>query len=234
MAEPFPSLVSYFDLVPSQTALVVIDMQNFAASTRYGWGPVLSRYYPHLATYFFRRLQEEVIPNIQALLACFRERGLRVIYTTVGPHSPDGADYLHMRSSAASERIPALSPVGTPEHAIIAPLTPQAGDIVINKVSQGAFTSTGIDLILRNLGIDTLVVTGVHTNGCVETTARQAVDLGYKTLLVADATAAFDQESDYATLRTFRRSLGRVADAQQVIEALSAHDPHKHDVPFEK
>ncbi len=227
MTDPFPSLVSYFELAPSKTALVVIDMQNFAVSRQHGWGPILMRHYPHIASYFLGRLQEEVIPNVQALLTCLREQQLQVIYTTVGSQTSDGADYLQMRNNAASERVPALSVVGTPEHAIIPPLAPKRGEIVLNKVSQGAFTSTGIDLILRNLGIDTLVIAGVHTNGCVETTARQAVDLGYKTLLVADATAAFDQESHDATLRTFRRSLGRVANTQQVIETLSAHNSPK-------
>lgn len=227
MVDSFPTLVSYFELVPSKTALLVIDMQNFAVTPQYGWGPILTRYYPHIASYFLERVQEEVIPNVKALLNCFREQRLQIIYTSVGPHTSNGSDYLRMRNAAASERIPTLSAVGSREHTIISPLAPQRDEIILNKVSQGAFTSTGIDLILRNLGIDTLVITGVHTNSCVETTARQAVDLGYKTLLVADATAAFDQESHDATLRTFRKLLGRVAHTQRVIETLSAHDSPK-------
>lgn len=221
-----PILVEGFELHPGRTAMVIIDMQNFAAHPEYGWGPFLRERYPVIAAYYFPRLSAQVVPNVQRLIAFFRQHHQWIIYFTVGPHLPDGSDYLRLRNRATSAgHAPRLPALGTPEHEILSNLRPQDGELVLNKVSQGAFTSTGIDLILRNLGVDTLVMTGVHTNSCVETTARQAVDMGYRTVLVEDATAAFDQDSHAATLRTFRRLLGQVLSTDQVINQLSARMP---------
>jgi nicotinamidase-related amidase len=220
--EIFPILVQDFELIPEKVTLFVIDMQNFAVHPDYGWGPVLRKSYPEIYRYFSDRLSDHVIPNIQRLLDFFRQRKLQIIYFTVGSFLPDGKDFLRMRRNASSKGvIPTIGSKGSPDHEIIKQLSPKRGEVVLNKVSQGAFTSTGVDLILRNLGVDTLILTGVHTNNCVETTARQAVDLGYQTVLVNDATAAFDQESQDASLRTFRRFLGKVYWTDDVIALLN-------------
>jgi nicotinamidase-related amidase len=196
-------------------------MQNFAVHPDYGWGPILRNHYPEISSYFSERLSDLVIPNIQKLLKFFRKHKMKVIFFTVGSFLPDGKDYLSMRRNASSEGlVPAIGPKGSPGHKIIKPLSPMQDEIVLNKISQGAFTSTGVDLILRNLSIDTLIITGVHTNNCVETTARQAVDLGYLAVLVKDATAAFDQESQDASMRTFQRFLGKVYRTEDVIALL--------------
>ena len=221
-----PVLVEDFALHPGRIAMVIIDMQNFAAHLEYGWGSFLRERYPVIAAYYFSRLSKEVIPNLQQLIAFFRKHHQWIIYFTVGPHLPNGSDYLRLRNRAtAAGQAPRLPSLGNQEHEILSNLRPQDGDLVLNKVSQGAFTSTGIDLILRNLEVDTLVMTGVHTNSCVETTARQAVDMGYRTVLVEDATAAFDPDSHAATLRTFRRLLGQVLSTDQVINQLSTRMP---------
>jgi len=217
-----PVLVEEFALQPEQAALMIIDMQNFSSHPDHGWGPFLKKRYPPVADYYYPRLSGEVIPNLQRLIAFFRKHHLMVIYFTVGPYLPDGSDYLSARKKASSaDRAPRLPAYGNEAHEILLSLRPENGDLVLNKVSQGAFSSTGIDLILRNLSLDTLIITGVLTNSCVETTARQAVDLGYKSVLVGDATAAFDQSSHTASLRTFRILLGQVLNADQVIKQLS-------------
>ena len=218
-----PVLVEEFALHLGRTAMVIIDMQNFAAHPDYGWGQFVRERYPAIADYFFPRLSGQVVPNVQRLIAFFRQNHQRIVYFTVGPHLPDGSDYLRWRHGAASAgNAPRLPVLGSPEHEILSNLRPRDGQLVLNKVSQGAFTSTGIDMILRNLGIDTLVMTGIHTNSCVETTARQAVDMGYRTVMVEDATAAFDPDSHAATLRTFRRLMGQVLSTDQVINQMSA------------
>lgn len=218
----FPSLVQIFDLARESAVLLIVDMQHFAVHPDYGWGPVLKKHYPTIYAYYFGRLANEVIPNIARLLSFFRDNRLTVLFCTVGPRLPDGCDYLRSRREAArSGLVPALSPVSTQGHKILEDLDPKEDELVLNKISRGAFTSTGIDLVLRNLGRDTLVVTGVHTNGCVETTARQAADLGYKTVLVDDATACFDEKMHDATIRTFRLLLGNVLSTEGVIEQLS-------------
>ena len=89
--------------------------------------------------------------------------------------------------------------------------------LVINKTTYGTFTSTGLDRALRNLGIDTLVIGGVVTNVCVETTARDAADHGDTVVVVDDACAAFSPEIHEAALVSFQGPFGRVRSADEVI-----------------
>ena len=220
--DDLPVLVDVFPLRPDHAALMIIDMQNFSTHPEYGWGPFLMKRYAPVADYYYPKLSEQVIPNLQRLITFFRQHHLMVIYFTVGPHLPNGSDYLCARKKAATtDQAPELPVLGSMAHEIFSSLRPETGDLVLNKVSRGAFTSTGIDLILRNLNIDTLIITGVLTNSCVESTARQAVDLGYKSVLVRDGTAAFDPSSHEASLRTFRVLFGQVMNTDQVINQLS-------------
>ncbi len=90
----------------------------------------------------------------------------------------------------------------------------------MNKTTYGTFASTGLDHTLRFMGIDTLVIGGVVTNVCVETTARDAADMGYQTILVDDACAAFSPEIHEATLLSFQGPFGRVRTADEVLTLL--------------
>ena len=112
--------------------------------------------------------------------------------------------------------------VGTREHEIIDILKPVPGELVINKRTQGAFASSGIDLALRSLGIETIVVTGVSTNNCVETTAREASDRGFGVVMVSDATGTCSDSMQDHTLRGFGRLWGRVASTDDVIAELGS------------
>jgi len=111
---------------------------------------------------------------------------------------------------------------GAPEHEILDELRPLPHELVINKTTAGAFNSTGIDRILRTLEVEQLVITGVSTNSCVETTARDAADRGYECVLVDDACGAARVELHDATLVSFRRLFGRVIPADEVISELGA------------
>jgi nicotinamidase-related amidase len=111
--------------------------------------------------------------------------------------------------------------IGTLEHEIIEELKPEPGELIIYKNSIGAFNSTAIDQILRNLGVETLVITGGATNGCVETTARDAADRGYNCFLVDDGCVTKNQELHDGTMRNFELLFGKVSTTQEVIDELS-------------
>ncbi len=87
----------------------------------------------------------------------------------------------------------------------------------MNKTSSGAFNSTSIERTLLNIGIDGLVITGVVTHACVETTARDAADRGFKCILVDDACATFSQDVHDATMKAFAIHYGRVATTDEVL-----------------
>ena len=109
---------------------------------------------------------------------------------------------------------------GTKGADFIDEIRPEPGDYVIEKRGSNAFHGTDLELLLRTRGIDTLLVGGVITSGCVENTVRGARDLGFHTIVLSDCCADMMEESDrYPLTNTFRRS-GRVRSSDEVIAAM--------------
>lgn len=209
-----------FVLAPGRVALVVVDMQYASASRSEGLGRTLKeRGQEALGGYRFDRIETAVLPAIQGLLAFFRHHRLRVCYLTVGSELPDFSDLpLHMRAFAAA----AGNTRGRREHEILDELAPAPGEAVLNKTTMSAFHSSGFERLLRSWEVEQLVFTGVSTNSCVEGTARDAADRGFRCLLVEDGCGAASPALHDATCQNFGRLLGRVATAAQVIAELEA------------
>lgn len=212
-----------FRLDPGRAALVVVDMQYASGSRDHGLGRALKeRGQEALGAYRFDRIERVVVPTIQRLLAFFRAHGLRVCYLTVGSELPDYSDLLpHMRAFAES----AGNTRGHREHEILDALPPRPGEAVLNKTTMSAFHSSGFERLLRSWSVEQLVFTGISTNSCVEGTARDAADRGYRCLLVEDGCGAASQALHDATCRNFERLLGRVAGSDAVIAELAARLP---------
>jgi nicotinamidase-related amidase len=207
-----------FVLDPRMVALVVVDMQYASGSRDHGLGRSLkARGQEALGAYRFDRVERTVVPTIQRLLAFFRARGLRLVYLTVGSELPDYSDLLpHMRAFAES----AGNTRGNHEHEILDALAPRPGEAVLNKTTMSAFHSSGFERLVRAWGVEQLVFTGISTNSCVEGTARDAVDRGFRGLLVDDGCGAASQSLHDATCANFARLLGRVASSAQVLTEL--------------
>ena len=215
----------HFDLRPGTTGLVLIDMQYVDAHREYGLGKSLQESHPAVWDYYFTRVEDVVVPGCMRLLEAFRNAGMRVVHVTIGPELPDGADMVALRRPAAAPGLePMLHERGTFEHRILEELEPRPGEIVLNKTSRGAFNSTAIERLLLNLGLEGLVVAGVSTSSCVETTARDAADRGWKVVIVEDATAELDQPSHEATLRQFAMRFGRVWTIEETLTLLGLSD----------
>ena len=122
----------------------------------------------------------------------------------------------------AATGTPALWHRGTFEHEVIEALAPRAGELVIDKNTSSALNSTGIEGLLRNLGVETLVLAGMATDMCVETTARDAADRGLNVIVVEDATATFFEHHHRAALSGFARVFGQVWSTAEVLEASGA------------
>ncbi|MGE0751262.1 MAG: cysteine hydrolase family protein [Variibacter sp.] len=197
------------------TALVPVDLQYASGSREHGLGALLARQGRlHEASYRFDRIDKLVVPNTLRLLKAFRGAGARVIYVTLGCELPDFSD---APPSTKAFFQATNNTVGQREHDIIDVLRPEPGELVINKRTQGAFASSGMEVALRAIGIETIVVTGVSTNNCVETTAREASDRGFGVVMVSDATGTCSDEMQELTLAGFRRLWGRVASTDDVI-----------------
>lgn len=209
-----------FRLDPARTALVVVDMQYATGSRHHGLGRrLLEAGRSEEARWRFDRIENIVVPNIRRLLAFFREKGLPVIYLVIGAEREDFSDMpAHMRALARSTN----NRVGTREHEILDEIKPAPGELVLRKTTISAFTSTGLDTALRALGVTDLVFVGISTNMCVDTTARDAADRGYRCVLVDDACAAAREEYHRFALLNFQRLFGRVTTTDKVIAELGA------------
>ena len=207
---------------PQRTALIVIDMQEYFLNPESPFSRACNDHVPGVLDYFQDRGRTLVEPTLQRLLVCFRTYDMRVIYTTVASELADGSDLMPVmkqRNAASKDhQQEAFIPARSDAWARIVPtLEPQDNEIVVNKTTYGTFTSTGLDHTLRNLGITTLVIGGVVTNVCVETTARDASDLGYGVIVVDDACAAHSPEIHDASLLSFQGPFGRVRTADDII-----------------
>ena len=213
--ERIPNFSQQFELNPKTTALIVVDMQNADANPDVGLGTMLRENYPEIHSYLYDKLAKVVVPNNIKLIEFFRKNGVRVIFIATATELPDNEDYLPLRRQRAKDArfVPR---VGTFEHQVLDELRPQEDELLINKRSTSAFNSTAIDQILRNLGIDGLVITGAGTYACVGLTARDAADKGYKCVLVDDACATLNQEMHDAFLLVFANVHGKVQTTDEV------------------
>ncbi|MEM9146220.1 MAG: cysteine hydrolase [Pseudomonadota bacterium] len=204
-------------LLPARAALVIIDMQY---ATAHREGPLAARMVAEgegTTDWRFQRIHGQVIPNLQRLSGAMRVAGGRVLHVTIGAGLPDFSDAApHMRAFFQALG----NHAGAPAHRIVDELAPEPGDPVVRKTTMGAFASTGIDALLRGLGVEHLIMGGVSTNMCVDTTAREAADRGYAVTLVEDACAATHADLHEAALRSFARFFGRVRETDVVLAEL--------------
>jgi nicotinamidase-related amidase len=202
-------------------ALVIIDMQRDFLEPG-GFGDALGNDVTRL---------QAIVPTLKTLLEAFRTRGLPVIHT-IECHQPDlsdcppakldrGKSALKIGDEGGMGRILIL---GEPGNGIIPELAPLPGETVITKPGKGAFYATPLQSILQAQGITHLLMTGVTTEVCVQTTMREANDRGYECLMVEDCTESYFPEFKQFTLAMVRAQggiVGWTAPAAAVLDALA-------------
>lgn len=196
------------DIVPASTALIVVDMQNAYAS-RGG--------YIDLAGFDIDGI-EQVISNIADLLPAARRAGIQVIFLQNGwdqeYREAGGTDSVNQKKSNAirlmrerPELQGKLLVKGGWDYSLVDELKMGQGDIVVPKPRYSGFVSTALDSILRSRGIQHLLLCGVATNVCVETTLRDAFGLEYHPVLLRDACLqagpSYVQEATIYNVETF-------------------------------
>ena len=200
------------------TALMIIDIQYVDADRNHGLGlDGQKRGWTDEMEYYFSRLETLVIPNIKQLLDASREAGIHVVHVRVMNLAGDSSD-----TSWRYRMFGIFVPPGAKDAEIIPELAPLPGEVVLSKTTSSVFMSTNADFVLRNMGVDTIIMTGVVTNNCVESSTRNATDIGYRVLLVDDACAAWTQEGHDYCLRHLDRNFAIVKTTEEVLAEIAA------------
>ena len=203
------------------TALLSIDLQYLDAAPGHG---VFQGSGPHAPTeaaqhYYFERLEKMVLPNVRALQDVFRQHRLEVIHTRIQSLTRDGRD-----RSKGHKRLQLLAPPGSREADFLEAVAPdpERDEIFINKTASGVFSSTNLHYVLKNMGVESLFVVGVYTNECVETTVRDACDLGYLVTVVEDCCATVTPELHNASLSNLRDRYARILTLSEAIHSVQS------------
>ena len=205
-------------LVPAESALLFIDVQNFAAhpqgaefkdleadefEEKYGW--------------FFQQLGDSVIPNMQRLQSACRDANIEVMYTTIESLTEDGRD------RSLDYKITGFNvPKGSWDGKVIDQIAPQRDEIVLPKSSSSVFISTNIDYLLRNLGVRQLVISGLITDQCVESAIRDACDLGYLVTQITDACLTYSIERHSRSIDSIKGYCRQITTDQMIEELRNA------------
>ncbi|MGB0835166.1 MAG: isochorismatase family cysteine hydrolase [Psychrobium sp.] len=174
----------------SKTAMLVIDVQEYIAVPGKGeYSDIDPNDIPEHLTYFFDRIENNVIANTAKLQRACRDAGIEVLFTVVENLTKDGRD------RSLDYKISQINvPKGSSGAKVPKAIAPINDEIVFPKTTSSVFNSTMIDYVLRNLGVEQLIVTGLLTDQCVESSVRDACDKGYIVKLAADACGTYSQE----------------------------------------
>lgn len=169
-----------------ETALLSIDIQNTYMTPkddpveRARWAP------------FHQRMHEIVIPRTAALQNSFRQHGMDVLHARIACLLESGRD------RSLSQKKPGwnylLLPKNREDAQIVAELAPREGEIVVTKTTDSALTGTNLRLVLHNMGIKNVVLTGIFTDQCISSTVRSLADESFSVILVEDCCAAGTDE----------------------------------------
>ena len=174
---------------PAHTALLLIDVQN----------GIYNEAERERRPYFHHSAGEVVIPNLKRLVDACRQAGVEVMYTVIESLTRDGRDRsLDYKLSGFHFA------KGSPEAQVLDDVAPQGDEIVLPKTSSSLFNSTNFDYVLRNLGVETLIVTGFLTDQCVDHTVKDAADRGYYVVCISDACTTNSKDRHDHALESFR------------------------------
>ena len=216
-ATPYP-----FDFAPSSLGLIVIDMQRDFIEPG-GFGSSLGNDVSRLGS---------IVPIVRQLLEGFRRAGLTIIHTREC-HRHDLSDLPRSRRDRGNSKLRIGDPgpmgrlliAGEKGTEIVPELAPQAGELVLDKPGKGAFCRTNLEEILFERKLQQLVLAGVTTEVCVQTTMREANDRGFDCLLATDATESYFPGFKTATIEMITAQggiVGWTAPTSNILEAINA------------
>ncbi len=186
-------------------ALCVVDMQRYYLEKESSYYKYFDKLFPESLNYILERCENIVTPNIQNLIKKFREKNSKIYFLKLCSEIEDRSDLHPFFENTNNEGEIAgfqnIYPLSTdPFSDVTKNLRPEKHDTIIKKTTFSAFTSSNILEILKKDGIDTIVFCGLATSQCVESTARDASDNGFKVIQIEDAQADYNEEIHQVSL----------------------------------
>jgi ureidoacrylate peracid hydrolase len=215
-----PVLSREVEIEPAHAALLFVDIQTYNCRREGGE-------YAHLDAaeielrygYFFRTLAQQALPNMVLLQQACRRAHIEVLYTVIESLTADGRD------RSLDYKITGFHvPRGSPEAQVLPALAPAPDEMLFPKTSSSVFISTNIDYVLRNLGIRYLIVAGCLTDQCVDSTVRDACDLGYLVTVPVDACTTLSSDRHEWSLRN-NRGYARQCTTRDLLQEIARLGP---------
>jgi nicotinamidase-related amidase len=195
-------------LVPGETALLVIDIQNTYMEV--DPDPVeAERWAP-----FRERMNNTVIPNTGRMIEFCRSNGIEVIFARIACLKQDGRDRSLSQKKPGFNYL--LLPKDREDSQIVPELTPQDDDIVVIKTTDSALTGTNLRLILRNMEIKNVIAVGIFTDQCVSSTVRSLADESFNVVVVEDCCAAATEELHLNELKSINMIYCHVVQSEDI------------------
>jgi nicotinamidase-related amidase len=173
-------------LDPKTTALLVIDIQTTYLEDK-ETEEETARWQP-----FYERMREVVIPNNARMIEECRKRKVEVVFARIACHKIDGRDRSLSQKKPGFNYL--LLPKDSPDSQVVPELAPKGDEIVITKTTDSALTGTNLRMLLHNMGIKDVIVTGIFTDQCVSSSVRSLVDESFGVVVVEDCCAAATME----------------------------------------
>lgn len=197
---------------PSHTCVVVIDMQNDFCSPEGGMDRESKRFAGE-----GMQIIQRMIPNLKGFLIQARANQVRVAYFQDTDDDEEQMNPAQLELNHRRGRVARLVVAGTWGHEIVSELTPASGEPSFRKHRYSGLTSQPFREYLRQQGIRTLVVTGVGTAVCVESTVRDAFMNNYYVVVPRDCVAAYSTDVHEAALKIMNRNFARVVNSQEIV-----------------
>lgn len=214
LAKPLPE----FEIKPGKTALLLIDMQNLVSSKPLVQEALNAGLAEREVREALREYDERVtraVENASKILLACRKKGYDIVHIKLGAQTSNPR-----HTAKINRKADFIVPMDAEKGKFLDEVKPAKGELVFPKTNGGAFTGTNLDFVLRNMDIDSIIVTGFLTDQCVLATAICGGDIGYNVLLVEDACTGTTKENHDAVVRLSKDVFLKVKSTAQLMRIL--------------
>ena len=214
LAKPLPD----FEIKPGKTALVLIDMQEVVSSKVLAQEALDAGLPEKEVKETIKEYDQRVrkaVKNAQKILQACRKKGYDIIHIKLGAQTSNPR-----HTAKVNRKVGFIMPMDAERGKFFEEVTPAKDELILPKTNGGAFTGTNLDFVLRNMDIESIIVTGFLTDQCVLATAIHGADLGYDVLLAEDACSGMTKENHEAVVRIAKDVFLKVKSTNEILQYL--------------